>query len=118
MDVSSISAPQARQAAPRRSDAARKWQAAAQSAESPPTGEDSDSELREAFQDFVGKTLFGSLLSSMRKTVGKTPYLHGGRTEEVFQQQLDEHIVDDLTEASADTLADPMYELFNMQRRS
>jgi hypothetical protein len=78
----------------------------------------SSSELREAFTDFVGQTLFGSMLSSMRKTVGKPAYMHGGRTEEVFQQQLDQHIVDDMTQASADTIANPMFELFNMQRRA
>lgn len=45
---------------------------------------------REAFQSFVGETLFGQMLKSMRKTVGKTPYFNGGRAEEVFQQQLDQ----------------------------
>ncbi|TWT50525.1 hypothetical protein Pla22_32680 [Rubripirellula amarantea] len=75
-------------------------------------------ELREAFTDFVGQTLFGSMLTSMRKTVGTPAYMHGGRTEEVFQQQMDQYLVQDLTDASADTLADPMFELFNMQRRS
>ena len=34
---------------------------------------------REAFQSFVGETLFGQMLKSMRKTVGKTPYFNGGR---------------------------------------
>ena len=76
----------------------------------------SSPELREAFTDFVGQTLFGSMLSSMRKTVGKPAYMHGGRTEEVFQQQLDQIIVEDMTEASADTMAGPMYDLFTMQR--
>ncbi len=79
---------------------------------------DDASEMKEAFTDFVGQTLFGSMLASMRKTVGKPAYMHGGRTEEVFQQQLDQHIVEDLTESSASTLADPMFELFNLQRRS
>lgn len=78
----------------------------------------SSSELQEAFTDFVGQTLFGSMLSSMRKTQGKPAYMHGGRTEEVFQQQLDQHIVQDMTESSADTIATPMFELFNMQRRA
>ena len=78
----------------------------------------SSPELREAFTDFVGQTLFGSMLSSMRKTVGKPAYMHGGRTEEVFQQQLDQHIVDDMTKSSADTISGPMFELFNMQRRA
>lgn len=78
----------------------------------------SSPELREAFNDFVGQTLFGGMLSSMRKTVGKPAYMHGGRTEEVFQQQLDQHIVDDMTKSSADTISGPMFELFNMQRRA
>ena len=76
------------------------------------------SELKEAFTDFVGQTLFGSMLASMRKTVGKPAYMHGGRTEEVFQQQLDQRIVEELTDASADTIADPMFDLFNLQRTS
>jgi flagellar protein FlgJ len=74
-------------------------------------------ELNEAFTDFVGQTLFGSMLASMRTTVGTPAYMHGGRTEEVFQKQLDQEIVEDLTEASAQTIADPMFELFNLQRR-
>jgi hypothetical protein len=44
--------------------------------------------------------------------------MHGGRTEEVFQKQLDQKIVEQLTDASAKEISDPMYELFNMQRRS
>ena len=60
------------------------------------------SELQEAFTDFVGQTLFGSMLASMRKSVGKPAYMHGGRTEEVFQKQMDQLIVEDLSEASAD----------------
>lgn len=72
--------------------------------------------LREAFRDFVGTTLFGQMLSSMRETVGKPAYFHGGRTEEIFQQQLDEIMVDDLTKNSADKIADPMFELFQLRR--
>ena len=76
-----------------------------------------DSELRKNFTQFVGETLFGSMLASMRKSVGKPAYMHGGRTEEVFQSQLDQAIVEELTEASAETIADPMYELFYLQQR-
>jgi flagellar protein FlgJ len=75
-------------------------------------------EVQEKFTEFVGQTMFGSMLATMRKSVSKSAYMHGGRTEEVFQQQLDQHIVKDLTEASADTISDPMFELFNLQRRS
>jgi peptidoglycan hydrolase FlgJ len=72
--------------------------------------------LREAFRDFVGQTLFGQMMSSMRSTVGKPAYFHGGRAEEVFSQQLDQVMVERISEASASSVADPMFELFNMQR--
>ncbi|HBJ35121.1 MAG TPA: hypothetical protein DDZ51_10280 [Planctomycetaceae bacterium] len=72
--------------------------------------------LREAFRDFVGQTLFGQMMSSMRSTVGKPAYFHGGRAEEIFSEQLDRVMVEKITEASASTVADPMFELFNMQR--
>jgi peptidoglycan hydrolase FlgJ len=73
-------------------------------------------ETKEAFRDFVGQTLFGQMLQSMRTTVGKPAYFHGGRGEEVFQQQLDAVMVENISEASASTVADPMYELFRLQR--
>lgn len=78
--------------------------------------EPTDADLKEAFTDFVGQTLFGSMLASMRKTVGKPAYMHGGRTEEVFQQQLDQKIVEELAENSASEISDPMFELFKMGR--
>ncbi len=79
-------------------------------------GDASEDPLRDAFRDFVGQTLFGQLLSSMRSTVGKPAYFHGGRAEEVFSQQLDQVLVERISEASASTVADPMYDLFVMQR--
>jgi peptidoglycan hydrolase FlgJ len=72
--------------------------------------------LREAFDDFVGQTLFGQMLASMRSTVGKPAYFHGGRAEEIFSEQLDQVLVEKLSDASASTITDPMYRLFNMQR--
>jgi len=72
--------------------------------------------MREAFRDFVGQTLFGQMLSSMRSTVGKPAYFHGGRAEEIFSEQLDQVLVEQITDASASTVADPMFELFIMQR--
>ncbi|KLU03116.1 hypothetical protein RISK_004882 [Rhodopirellula islandica] len=82
------------------------------------TGTEEAEPLKEAFGDFVGQTLFGSMLSTMRESVGKPAYFHGGRTEEVFQQQMDQHLVAAMSEASADTIANPMFELFQMQRRA
>ncbi|MDE0864464.1 MAG: hypothetical protein OSA98_11815 [Rubripirellula sp.] len=80
--------------------------------------ESKPTELEEKFTEFVGQTLFGSMLVSMRKTLGKPAYMHGGRTEEVFQKQLDQLLVEDLTKASGDMIAKPMFDLFNMQQRS
>lgn len=76
-----------------------------------------DSELRKAFQDFVGQTFFGQMLSAMRKTVDKPAYLHGGRTEEVFQAQLDQVLSEKMSDASAETFSGPMYKLFTLPRR-
>ncbi|MEM6689358.1 MAG: rod-binding protein [Planctomycetota bacterium] len=86
-------------------------------ASTPDGGPNSPDKLKEAFTDFVGQTLFGSMLASMRSTVGKPAYLHGGRMEETFQKQLDQHIVEDLTESSASSIANPMFELFQLRRQ-
>lgn len=78
----------------------------------------SSDELRDAFGQFVGNSLFTQMLSSMRETLDKPAYFHGGRAEEVFQGQLDQMLADELTESSADTLAGPMFELFQLQRQN
>ncbi len=72
---------------------------------------------REAFQQFVGETVFGQMLASMRKSVEKAPYFHGGRSEEVFQGQLDQELAKEIAKSSAQSFSDPMYELFMLQRQ-
>ena len=76
----------------------------------------SDTALRQAFDAFVGETFFGQMLSAMRKTVDKPAYFHGGQAEEVFQQQLDQLMVERVAEASATTITGPMFELFMLRR--
>src|SRR5689334_17506508 len=56
-------------------------------------------ELHKAFSDFVGQTFFGELLKQMRATVDKNPLFHGGMGEEVFQTQLDQIIVERITDS-------------------
>lgn len=73
-------------------------------------------ELRDVFTQFVGQSMFGQMLSAMRKTVDKPAYFHGGQAEEIFQGQLDQVLVEEITEASADQIADPMFELFKLGR--
>lgn len=79
-------------------------------------GEDGQ-ELREAFDQFVGQTLFGQMLQSMRKTVGKPAYFHGGRAEEIFTAELDRVLGEKIAAASAETLTGPMFELFMTPRK-
>lgn len=74
------------------------------------------SESQEAFRDFVGQTLFGQMLKSMRSTVGESAYFNGGQTEEIFQQQLDQVLVEEISDASAAQVADPMFDLFMRSR--
>lgn len=79
--------------------------------------EPDDSELKEAFDDFVGQTFYSLMLKQLRKSVGEPAYFHGGRAEEVFEGQLDQIIAEDLTEASGDSLSGSMFELFQLRRQ-
>ncbi len=82
-----------------------------------PAAQADDEKLRSTFQDFVGQTLFGETLKSMRRTQQRPAYFHGGRAEEIFQQQLDQVLAEKLSRASADQLAGPMFELFTLSRK-
>jgi len=73
-------------------------------------------EFAEAFNKFVGETLYGSMLKSMRTTVGKAPYFNGGQAEKIFTQQLDQVLADKLTKTSAQKFSQPMLELYQLQR--
>jgi Rod binding domain-containing protein len=66
-------------------------------------------EVREAFNSFVGETFFQQMLKAMRSTTGKPAYFHGGRAEEIFRGQLDQQMATEMTEASADRLAEPLF---------
>ena len=74
-------------------------------------------ELQKSFEDFVGQTFYSQMLSSMRKTVGKPAYFHGGQAEEIFRGQLDQVLSEKLSDATAEQFARPMYELFTLSRR-
>ncbi len=75
-----------------------------------------DKKLRATFDEFVGQAFFGQLMSSMRNTVGKPAYLHGGRAEEIFRGQLDQVLTEEMSDRSAAELTGPMYELFTLSR--
>jgi Rod binding domain-containing protein len=67
-------------------------------------------DLRKQFTQFVGEAFYGQMLKAMRATVGKPAYFHGGRAEEVFQGQLDQHMAEHLTEATAEKFSEPLFE--------
>ena len=74
------------------------------------------SDVREKFDQFVGETLFSQMLKSMRQSVGKPAYFHGGQAEEMFQSQLDQTLAQEMTKASAKTFSEPMFDLFMARR--
>ncbi len=74
-------------------------------------------ELKEAFHDFVGQTFFAEMLKAFRSTQQPAAYFHGGRAEEIFQGQFDQLLTEELSNSSAEKIADPMYELFMLKRK-
>ena len=89
---------------------------AAQAPQAPQAGAEGAA-LRQAFDSFVGETFFGQMLKAMRSTQEKPAYFHGGRAEEMFQQQFDQALAEKLSKSSADKLSGPMFELFTLERR-
>lgn len=88
----------------------------AAAAKRPSAAAEDDGRLRKTFNSFVGQVFFGQLLKAMRKTVGTPAYFHGGRGEEMFQQQLDQILGEKLAEASGKSFSEPMLELFKLSR--
>ena len=77
----------------------------------PTATEANDKQFRELLHQFIGQTLFGQMLKSMRSTQEKNPFFHGGNAEDIYQSMLDMELTDQLTKATAKTLSEPMYKL-------
>ncbi len=78
---------------------------------------DSDGETKAKFQEILGELLFGQMLKSMRQTVGKPAYFHGGRGEEAFTQQLDQILAQKMSRSAGEQFLGPMYEMWSSARR-
>jgi len=76
----------------------------------------SKDELRDTFQDFVGQTFFSEMIKSLRTTQKGAAYFNGGRAEEIFQGQFDQMMTEHLSDASAQSISDPMFKLFQLGR--
>ena len=70
-----------------------------------------EKQFRELLHQFIGQTLFGQMLKSMRATQEKNPFFHGGQSEEIYQSMLDMELTDQMTQATSKTLSEPMYKL-------
>ena len=79
-------------------------------------GKAKEGELQEKFQDFVGQTFFAEMIKSLRTSQKGSAYFNGGRAEEIFQGQFDQQMAEHLSDASAKSIADPMFELFQLGR--
>ena len=70
-----------------------------------------EKQFRELLHQFIGQTLFGQMLKSMRATQEKNPFFHGGQAEEIYQSMLDMELTDQMTQSTSRTLSEPMYKL-------
>lgn len=82
------------------------------------SSEEKQAELKDAFQDFVGQTYFGQMIKSLRSAQEGAAYFNGGQAEKIFQGQFDQMLSEHLSEASAKSIADPMFQLFQLGRMS
>ncbi|MDZ4689366.1 MAG: rod-binding protein [Planctomycetaceae bacterium] len=74
-----------------------------------------DAELRTTFQMAVAGTMFAQMLKSLRSTVGKPAYLHGGQAEDMFQSQLDQELVAQLSQTNGSAYVEGLYRQFRIQ---
>jgi hypothetical protein len=70
-----------------------------------------DKQFREVLHQFIGQTLFGQMLKSMRATQEKNPFFHGGQSEEIYQSMLDMELTEQMTKSSSRSISEPMYKL-------
>jgi Rod binding domain-containing protein len=83
----------------------------------PPAQAAPDSQLRKAFDNFVGETFYGQMLKALRESVGKPAYFDGGRAEEIFTQQFDQVMAQKMAQSNGKQLGDSMYKLFALGRK-
>lgn len=74
------------------------------------TTRDPLSKLRDAIDQAVGSIFYGTLLKTMRESPLKGTIGHGGRGEEVFQNQLDQLFVERAGNARSYDLNDTIFE--------
>ncbi len=72
--------------------------------------------LRKTSGQIVGSVFYGTLLKTMRQSVIKGEYGHGGRGEEVFANQLDAILAERMGTAGNSGLANVLYDRLERQQ--
>jgi Rod binding domain-containing protein len=83
----------------------------------PSTAGADDKAAQEKFNSIMGEMVFHEMLKSMRRTVDKPAYLHGGQAEEVFTSRLDQVLAQQLGETHGEQLLGTMYNAWSGARR-
>lgn len=76
-----------------------------------------EANLRKHFDAAVAGTFYRQMLQSMRKLHDKPAYFHGGQAEEMFRNQIDEQVADDLASRHGKAFTDPLFESFAARLR-
>lgn len=73
-----------------------------------------DKRFRDVMHQFVGESIFGQMLKTMRASQEPDPFLGRSNAEEIFQSQLDQIYVEKITNSSSRSISDAM---FNQMQR-
>ena len=76
------------------------------------SGNQADPKLEKTFQEFVGTVFYGQFMKAMRGTLSKPAYFHGGRAEEIFQGQLDQTLIEQLSKQQAGSFGAALFKRF------
>ena len=75
-------------------------------------GKPAESDVQQAFQDFVAGTFYRQMLQALRKTQNKPAYFHGGMAEDIFQGYFDQTVSEQLAREHGAALAGPLFTAF------
>lgn len=84
----------------------------------PDPAEQGMAKLRETADHIVGSVFYGTLLRIQRESQLKGPYGHGGRGEEIFQAQLDQHLAEEAGRSGRCGLREAIVSQFENRVRS
>jgi len=79
-------------------------------AQGPQAAADDDDAARETFTSVMGEMLFHEMVKSMRRSLDKPAYFHGGHAEDMFTGRLDQVLSQKLGETYGEEYFGPMYD--------